>query len=72
MVEKLVTNHPPLQVCYPGHHPHLWQANGECSTTYFVECSACGVRTRRCGDAETASHAWAHREVTPITSRAVA
>ncbi|CAM5589459.1 hypothetical protein RLIN73S_01514 [Rhodanobacter lindaniclasticus] len=66
MVEKQYVNHPPLQVCYPGHRPNMWQACGNRATVYFVECSACSVRTRGFAEPDDAAHAWARRDVAPI------
>lgn len=68
MVEKQVHDHPPLQVCYPGHRPRMWQATGNFTVRYYVECSACRVRTPRVESAELAAHAWAKRSVAPIVA----
>jgi hypothetical protein len=68
MVEKQVHDHPPLQVCYPGHRPRMWQATGDFTVRYYVECSACKVRTPRAESAELAAHAWATRSVAPIVA----
>lgn len=66
MIEKQLTDHPPLQVCHPGHRPRLYQATGDRATVYYVECSLCGVRSPRYGTPEGATHAWARREVMPL------
>lgn len=68
MVEKQVHDHPPLQVCYPGHRPRMWQATGDFIIRYYVECSACRVRTPRVETAELAAQAWAKRSVAPIVA----
>lgn len=75
MMEKQVHEHPPLQVCHPGHRPIMWRAAGNCQVAHYVECAACGVRTERfTGDrgADEAAHAWAQRQVQPIPRRAAA
>ena len=66
MLEKQFVEHPPLQVCFPGHRPHMWQATGDRATTYYVECSVCGVRSRRFARPDDAAHAWARRDVAVI------
>lgn len=66
MVEKQYVNHPPLQVCYPGHRAHMWQACGDRATLYYVECSICAVRTARFDTPDAAAHAWARRDVQPV------
>lgn len=66
MVEKQITDHPPLLVCAPGHRPRLWQATGEHAVAYYVECSLCQVRTPRFRTPDAAAHAWAARQVAPI------
>lgn len=72
MVEKQYTNHPPLQVCHPGHRPHMWQAAGDRAIVYYVECSLCSVRTARLPSADEAAHAWAQRQVAPIVATVAA
>ena len=69
MVEKQVTNHPPLQVCYPGHRPIMVQADGDRARMFYVECAVCRVRTARYSLMENASHAWAIRDVAAIIPR---
>lgn len=66
MVEKQYVNHPPLQVCHPGHRPNMWEATGNRATVYFVECSACAMRTSSFTLPDDAAHAWAQRKVAPI------
>lgn len=75
MMKKQVHEHPPLQVCHPGHRPIMWRAAGNCQVAHYVECAACGVRTERfAGEhgAKEAAHAWAQRQVQPIPRRAAA
>ena len=70
MVEKQVTNHPPLQVCHPKHVPHMYQAVGNRRTAFYVECSLCMVQTARCETPEKAADEWAHRNVLQIVGTA--
>lgn len=72
MVEKMVSDHPPLLVCYPGHRAHMWEATGNREVVYYVECSLCGVRTARYQTADTAAHAWGQRQVSPIIATVAA
>jgi hypothetical protein len=70
MVEKQVTNHPPLQVCHPGHRPRMYRATGNCKVEFYVECSACMVRGHRAATPDLAATAWARRFVEPILGTA--
>ena len=72
MIEKMVHDHPPLLVCFPGHRAHLWQATGDRAVVYYVECSLCGMRTARFRSADDAAHAWGQRAVSPILATAAA
>ena len=72
MVEKMVRDHPPLLVCYPGHRARMWQATGDRAVTFYVECSVCGVRTARLESADAAAHAWGQRQVAPIMATVAA
>lgn len=72
LVEKMVRDHPPLLVCYPGHRARMWQATGDRAVTFYVECSICGVRTARLDSADAAAHAWGQRQVAPIMATVAA
>lgn len=66
MIEQQVTDHPPLQVCHPGHRPRMYRAKGNCAVVYYVQCSPCGVRSPRLGTPEAAAESWAARDVMPL------
>jgi hypothetical protein len=66
MIEKMVADHPPLQACFHGHRPPLWQAEGNRATVFFVVCRVCRVRTARYLSADAAAGAWAQRNVQPV------
>lgn len=68
MVESQVSNHPPLQVCFPGHRPRMYRAVGNCAVVFYVECSQCGVRSPRMATADHAAHRWAQRDVATIVT----
>jgi hypothetical protein len=70
MLEKQVANHPPLQICYPGHQPKMIQADGNMHTLFYVECPLCKVRTDKYVRMDLAAHAWAVRDVADILFRA--
>lgn len=70
MVESQVTNHPPLQVCFPGHRPRMYRAAGNCTVVFYVECSLCGVRSPRMASADDAATRWAQRDVTTFAAAA--
>ena len=70
MIESQCTEHPPLQVCHPGHLPKMFQARGDLKIQFYVSCGTCGVRTPRFHTQGGAADAWAKRDVMPI--RAVA
>jgi hypothetical protein len=66
MVEQQLKEHPPLQVCHPGHRPRMYRATGNCKVEFYVECSACMVRGHRAETPDLAAKAWALRYVDPI------
>jgi hypothetical protein len=69
MVEKQLKelkDHPRLQVCFPGHRPHMYRASGNCKVEFYVECSACMVRGQRAATPDLAATAWARRFVESI------
>ena len=68
MVESQVTDHPHLQVCFPGHRPRMYRAAGNCMVVFYVECSQCGVRSPRMASADAAANRWAHRDVTTFSA----
>ena len=70
MVEQQLKEHPPLQICHPGHRPRMYRATGNCKVQFYVECSICGVRSQRADTADLAATAWARRFVEPIKGTA--
>ena len=70
MVEKQVTNHPPLQICGQGHRPYMYQASGNRQVVYYVECSQCRMQTKRFDAPEAAASAWARRDVSQMVGTA--
>lgn len=70
MVEQQLKEHPPLQVCHPGHRPHMYRRTGNCKVEYYVECSICMVRGHRAASPQLAATAWARRFVEPIVGTA--
>lgn len=70
MMQHQCMDHPPLQVCHPGHLPKMFEVTGDLRTVYHVECGTCAVRTPRFQSQDAAAAAWARRDVMPI--RAVA
>jgi hypothetical protein len=70
MVEQQLKEHPPLQVCHPGHRPRMYRATGNCKVEFYVECSACMVRSQRASTPDLAATAWARRYVEPIRGTA--
>lgn len=70
MLEQQVKDHPALQVCYPGHRPYMYRATGNRETKFYVECSACMVRSQRADTPDLAATAWARRFVEPIVGTA--
>lgn len=72
MMQRQCTDHPPLQVCHPGHLPKMFEVTGNLKTQFQVECGACGVRTARWHSQEAAATAWANRDVMQIVQVAPA
>ena len=66
MIERHIPRHrQALEPCTCGRTPHLFQARGttattqqQASTTYFVECAPCFVRTGKFPSIAAAGHAW--------------
>lgn len=61
-----VSDHPPLQVCHPGHQPRMYETRGDGRVVFHVECPPCGVQTVRFASPEAAATAWAQRDVHAI------
>lgn len=72
MLERQVTIHPELSACKPDHRPHMWATGVDGAAPYFVECSACAVRTRPASTKVDAAYAWAARDTYPIQPRSAA
>lgn len=72
MVEQQVHDHPPLQVCFPGHRPSMFRLVGNRTVVFYVECAACGVQTPRMSTPESAADHWARRDVVSVRALAVA
>ncbi|WP_333676795.1 hypothetical protein [Dyella sp.] len=70
MIEQQVKEHPPLQVCFPGHQAKMILSSGNNAQLYHVECAACGVRTAKFRAMQPAADAWAVRDVLAIVPRA--
>lgn len=66
MVETQVTDHPPLQVCHPGHRPRMYRAAGNSSVVFYVECPLCGVQSPKMTTQGAAADRWARRDVITI------
>ncbi|MGC1550346.1 MAG: hypothetical protein WA777_17640 [Rhodanobacter sp.] len=66
MVEQEYRQHPPLQVCAPGHRPRMYQATGNREVRFYVECPLCNVKTAKRASPEIAAKDWTQRDVQPI------
>lgn len=69
-MESQCNDHPPLQVCHPGHRPLMFKKTADMRTVFYVSCGACGVRTARYQTPDAAAAAWAQRDV--VSLKAVA
>lgn len=69
-MEMQCNDHPPLQVCGPGHRPLMFKKTADLRTLYYVSCGACAVRTSRFQTTAAAADAWAKRDV--VSNKAVA
>jgi hypothetical protein len=66
MLQSKVTDHPPLQVCHPGHVPAMFLSSGNSAQLFHVECALCKFRTAKFRTKQAAADAWTTRDVMPL------
>lgn len=72
VLERQHRQHPPLRVCNCIRMPHMYEARGNNTVRFYVECAVCEIRSPRVATPEAAADAWNARDLVPFNVQAVA
>lgn len=63
VLERQLQQHPVLRPCNCIRAPRMYEARGDGTVRYYVECAPCELRSPKLGSADAAAEAWNARDL---------